>query len=172
MTRLANPAIRMIRRRRRGVISALALAAMCVPATGATASTLPQDFKTDAASNAPAVSSDYSLPSDFRSDSASRSSAPADESTHYLPSNFRSDSASNAPNTPSAGHLPSNFRTDAADGHARQPAPAQVTVQAPESSGFDWGDAGIGAAALLGLLALGGGMTLLVLRQRGPKYAS
>jgi hypothetical protein len=43
-------------------------------------------------------------------------------------------------------------------------APAPSVVQVPVD-GFQWGDAGIGAAAMLGLIALCGG-TLLVLSER------
>jgi hypothetical protein len=120
MTRLANPALRLKRRRRR-FIAGLAFAAMALPAAGVAA-----PYK------------DPVVPS-------------ASTSTYQLPSNFRSE---------------------ATDGHAQAPAPAPatVTVQANGSNGFDWGDAGIGAATIVGLLALGGGMTLLVShnRRRSP----
>ena len=39
--------------------------------------------------------------------------------------------------------------------------PAVVEVQAP-SGGFDWGDAGIGAAGMLALFCIGGGSALLI----------
>jgi hypothetical protein len=39
-----------------------------------------------------------------------------------------------------------------------QPAPAPVTASA--SSGFDWGDAGIGASAMLALVAIAGGAAI------------
>ena len=51
------------------------------------------------------------------------------------------------------------------------------TVQAPvvesssvpsASSGIDWGDVGIGAAAMLGLVSLGLGATLIARRRRFP----
>jgi hypothetical protein len=45
--------------------------------------------------------------------------------------------------------------------------PAVVEVQAP-SGGFDWGDAGIGAAGMLALFSIAGGATLLIAgRRRG-----
>jgi hypothetical protein len=40
-------------------------------------------------------------------------------------------------------------------------APAVVEIQAP-SGGFDWGDAGIGAAGMLALFCIGGGSALLI----------
>jgi hypothetical protein len=45
--------------------------------------------------------------------------------------------------------------------------PAVVEVQAP-SGGFDWGDAGIGAAGMLALFSIAGGAALLIAgRRRG-----
>ena len=63
---------------------------------------------------------------------------------------------------------------DAAEGRGAFNAPevtvVKVTDPAPESGGLDWGDAGIGAGGLLGLILLGLGSTLAVLhrRQGGP----
>ena len=49
-----------------------------------------------------------------------------------------------------------------------QPAVQIVRVSAP--GGFDWGDAGIGAAGALGLsmVALGGGLVIAARRSRAP----
>jgi hypothetical protein len=49
-------------------------------------------------------------------------------------------------------------------------APRLVTVSRvdPSSGGFDWGDAGIGAAAMLTLMGLGTGALVLSRRSRGP----
>ena len=56
---------------------------------------------------------------------------------------------------------------------ARGVTPSTVEAPAVESSlasassgGFDWGDAGIGAAAMLGLVSLAGGMTLIATHSR------
>jgi hypothetical protein len=152
----------MIRRRRKSVITGLAFAAMAIPVTAGAA-----PYKDPSVPQASAGS--QVLPSNFRSDAASNGSVSS--SSQALPSNFRSDAASNgsaSDNTSSSYTLPSNFRSEAIDGHAQQPAP--TTVQVSSSSGFDWGDAGIGAAAIAGLLALCGGMTLLVTshRRRSP----
>jgi hypothetical protein len=43
--------------------------------------------------------------------------------------------------------------------------PAVVEVQAP-SGGFDWGDAGIGAAGMLALFSIAGGAALLISGRR------
>jgi hypothetical protein len=43
--------------------------------------------------------------------------------------------------------------------------PAVVEVEAP-SGGFDWGDAGIGAAGMLALFCIGGGSALLIAGRR------
>jgi hypothetical protein len=51
--------------------------------------------------------------------------------------------------------------------------PAIVEVEAP-SGGFDWGDAGIGAAGMLGLFSIGAGVGLLVTarkRRQGLRVA-
>jgi hypothetical protein len=47
-------------------------------------------------------------------------------------------------------------------------APRTVTVSSP--SGFDWADAGIGAAGALSLLALGGGSILVT--RRSPRASA
>jgi hypothetical protein len=41
-----------------------------------------------------------------------------------------------------------------------------VEIREVPGSGFDWGDAGIGAAGLLALLSIAGGVTLLVVGRR------
>lgn len=146
MTGLANPAIRLVRRRR-SVVAGLAFAAMALPAA--------------------AGAGPYQVPSSFQSENASNGTS----NTQQLPSNFKSENASNSSGQSSSAlsstyTLPSTFRSEATDGHIQLPAPPVATVQVQEPNGFDWGDAGIGAATIAGLLALGGGMTLLVLHHR------
>jgi hypothetical protein len=92
-------------------------------------------------------------------------------SAYQVPSSFHSENASGSSASTSGYRLPSSFRAEATDGHAQQPVPERVTAQVRPSS-FDWGDAGIGAASIVGLLALCAGMTLLVMRRRhGPAVA-
>ncbi|HEY1274716.1 MAG TPA: hypothetical protein VGF25_07390 [Thermoleophilaceae bacterium] len=47
-----------------------------------------------------------------------------------------------------------------------QPAPEARVVQESPSSGFDWGDAGIGAAAALGMIGAGGALVLTTRRRQ------
>ena len=51
----------------------------------------------------------------------------------------------------------------------RSSAPGQAVAS---SSGFDWSDAGVGAAASIGLLLLAGGVTVTVRHGRGRLTAS
>lgn len=48
--------------------------------------------------------------------------------------------------------------------------PTRVVVAATPATGFDWGDAGVGATAALGLVAVGGGAFMVagVKRRRHP----
>jgi len=50
-------------------------------------------------------------------------------------------------------------------------APQTQAVEAPEDSGFDWGDAGIGAAGALSLLSLGAGAVVIARRSRSSHPA-
>ena len=54
---------------------------------------------------------------------------------------------------------------DAPVGHS-EPQRTPVVVTAPSSSGFDWGSAGIGAAAGAGLVLVGAGSFALTYRGR------
>ena len=52
----------------------------------------------------------------------------------------------------------------------RTPTIIEVTSPtAPSSSGFDWGDAGIGAAGTLAVIAIAAGGTVLVTRRRSAR---
>jgi hypothetical protein len=53
-------------------------------------------------------------------------------------------------------------------GATQSPQPAVQVVRVPAPGGFDWGDAGIGAAGGLGLsmLAVGGGLVIAQRRER------
>lgn len=71
-----------------------------------------------------------------------------------------------------ASALPIEYMQSGAPGGSSQPTrtievPRTVTVDSP--SGFDWGDAGIGAAGALSLLALGGGSVLVARRRLGAR---
>jgi len=71
-----------------------------------------------------------------------------------------------------ASALPIEYMQPADAGGGGQPARTvevsrTVTVDSP--SGFDWGDAGIGAAGTLSLLALGAGSVLVARRRLGTR---
>jgi hypothetical protein len=78
--------------------------------------------------------------------------APAAAAARPLPAD--PPSSSTVPNTSSQPYV---LKGTHDVGTTTQPAPAQV-VQVTPSGGFDWGDAGIGAAGAIGLtmLAMGG----------------
>jgi len=66
---------------------------------------------------------------------------------------------------PTAGASPADSAQPAAA--ARTPPAVTRTVDAP-SSGFDWADAGLGAAGTLSLLALGAGGVAVTRRRSHP----
>jgi hypothetical protein len=77
---------------------------------------------------------------------------------------------------PDAGQdLRSPDARDAADGRGTFNSPEVTVVKIPESapasgSGLDWGDTGIGAGGMLGLVLLGLGATLIIThRKQGPR---
>ena len=130
--------------RRTQLITTAALVAACaVPATAAAQG---QDLRSPDTRDAAAAAEEQSY-QDLRSPDA-RDAATASTQTAYQ-----------------------DLRSPDARDVGREP----VTVQIPEpvvqirevpGSGFDWGDAGIGAAGLLALLSITGGVTLMVLGRR------
>jgi uncharacterized membrane protein YphA (DoxX/SURF4 family) len=64
---------------------------------------------------------------------------------------------------PSAAAMP--IDSVAASGHDQKPAP-EVVTRTVDSGGFDWEDAGLGAAGMLSLLALGAGAVVVVRRSQ------
>jgi len=70
---------------------------------------------------------------------------------------------------PSAGARPADLQpapTHAAI-HAAAPVPHTATrIVEVRSSGFDWGDAGLGAAAMLSVLGVGAGAVVVTRRAR------
>jgi hypothetical protein len=70
---------------------------------------------------------------------------------------------------PSAGARPADVGPPAtvAASHATAPAPPTATrIVEVRSSGFDWGDAGLGAAGMLSLLGVGAGVLVVARRSR------
>jgi hypothetical protein len=65
--------------------------------------------------------------------------------------------------------LPSNFRTDASSGGYTSVATSAPSVSLPSAgSGFQWGDAGIGAAGALVLMGASG-LGAVAMRRRRPE---
>ncbi|MFL5889354.1 MAG: hypothetical protein ACJ76M_09745, partial [Solirubrobacteraceae bacterium] len=55
---------------------------------------------------------------------------------------------------------------DVAIGRTTSATPAPVVVHPSPSGDFDWGDASIGGGVVLVIVALGGGLTVLVMHRR------
>jgi hypothetical protein len=150
--------------RRTQLITTAALVAACaVPATAAAQG---QDLRSpdtrDAAEAAAAEEQHYQ---DLRSPDT-RDAARASETRQYL--DLRSPDARDAGRTPDTRvtqDLRSPDARDAGRPPVQVPTPVVEIRDAP-GSGFDWGDAGIGAAGLLALLSIAGGVTLMVLGRR------
>ena len=69
------------------------------------------------------------------------------------------------PVTQVAQDLRSPDARDAGRPPAQVPTPV-VDIRDAPSGGFDWGDAGIGAAGLLAMLSIAGGLALMVTTRR------
>ena len=70
---------------------------------------------------------------------------------------------------PSAGARPADLQPPPAPAaiHATAPAPHAATrIVEVRSGGFDWGDAGLGAAAMLSVLGVGAGAVVVTRRSR------
>jgi hypothetical protein len=65
-----------------------------------------------------------------------------------------------------AADLRSPDAVDAATNPGARSYRPPIVVEMRSSSGFDWGDAGIGAGGMLGLVAIAGGATFVVIRRR------
>ena len=90
---------------------------------------------------------------------------------------LRSPDARDAGRTPDTGVTQDLRSPDARDAGRPESPPVQtpiVEIREVPSGGFDWGDAGIGAAALLALFSITAGLALLVgarRRRRGFELA-
>ena len=67
---------------------------------------------------------------------------------------------------PAASALPAELTQSPANGQEDPATPVRV-VTVHTDSGFDWGDAGIGAAAGLSLMLVGAGSAIVVRRRPG-----
>lgn len=105
----------------------------------------------------------------------------AAQAISILPANFHTDASSSGYVTPQAspssastpgsdaGTLPANFRTDASSGGYVTPQATTSSASVPQtSSGFQWADAGIGAAGAVVLLSAGALGASATRRRRRP----
>jgi hypothetical protein len=142
--------------------------ALAVTALGAsTAGAMPADFRTpDAIDAGPPVTQTMK---DLRTPDAVEAGTPA---TTTAGTDLRTPDAVDA-GTTAATTAGTDLRTpDAVDhglGRGTFSAPDVTVVKVvdpPPATGFDWGDAGIGAGGLLGLILVGLGGTLVVSHRR------
>jgi len=148
--------------RRTQIITTAALVAAC--AVPATAAAQRQDLRSPDARDAAAtaLAEHYQ---DLRSPDARDAASPS-EPRQY--SDLRSPDARDAAtaSTQSAYQdLRSPDARDAGRPPVEVPTPVVEFREVP-GNGFDWGDAGIGAAGLLALLSIAGGVTLLAVSRR------
>ncbi len=144
-------------RRTQLIITTAALVATCaVPATAAAQS---QDLRSPDARDA-ATAAEAQSYQDLRSPDA-RDAATASEPRQY--SDLRSPDARDAGRTPDtsvAQDLRSPDARDAGRTPVEVPTPV-VEIREVPGSGFDWGDAGIGAAGMLALFSIAAGLALM-----------
>jgi hypothetical protein len=152
----------------RSVATVLAVAALGVPPA---ASALPtEDLRFPEVAGVPAI------PSDLRSPDAS--GAPEIGSLEQQtppPSDLRSPDASGAPEIGSPQQQtppPSDLRSPDAVDSARMLQSPEPPVAAVEPPSFDWGDAGIGAGAILGLILVGLAVAFAVVHGRNRTIAT
>jgi hypothetical protein len=151
--------------------TAALVAVSAAPASAATFEQLHSD-SSKSQGQAYVLNRDYGSPD--RIDAASKSQGKAD----VLDRNYGSPDALDASRQPAERGtyvLNRDYGSpDAADA-ARNLPPVQTAVLEPRdvsSGGFDWGDAGIGAAGMLALFSIAGGAALLLTgRRRGHGIA-
>jgi hypothetical protein len=144
------------------ILTTAALVAVCAaPASAATFEQLHSD-SSKSPGQAYVLNRDYGSPD--RIDAASKSQGQA----YVLNRGYGSPDALDAAPHPAGGDeyvLNRNYGSPDAVDAARDLPPVQTAVLEPRdapSSGFDWGDAGIGAAVMLGLSSIAAGSVLLL----------
>ena len=142
----------------------------------------------DAARGVPADGGQYALDRDFGSPDAADAAAtpaPADSGKYALGRDFGSPDAADAAATRASADggqyaLDRPYGSPDAVDAARDLPPVTiptpvVEVRGAPSGGFDWGDAGIGAAGMLGLFSIAAGAALLLVgrkRRHGVSVAT
>jgi hypothetical protein len=142
--------------RRTQLITTAALVAACAVPAGAAAQS--QDLRSPDARDAAAAAQAQSY-QDLRSPDA-RDAARPSETRQY--SDLRSPDARDAGK---AAQVTQDLRSPDARDVGRTPVevPTQVVeIREVPGSGFDWGDAGIGAAGMLALFSITAGLALMV----------
>ena len=124
----------------------------------------PQDLRSPDARDAGSASESPRY-TDLRSPDA-RDAGSVSESPRYT--DLRSPDARDVGLTHDTGVAQDLRSPDARDAGRPQVPPADNVVEIREvpTGGFDWGDAGIGAAGILALLSIGAGLTLLITGRR------
>jgi hypothetical protein len=148
------------------ILTTAALVAVCAaPASAATFEQIHSD-SSKSQGQAYVLNRDYGSPD--RIDAASKSQGQA----YVLDRNYGSPDALDAARQPAERGtyvLNRDYGSpDAADA-ARNLPPVQTAVLEPRdvsSGGFDWGDAGIGAAGMLAIFSIAGGVALLLTGRR------
>jgi hypothetical protein len=151
--------------RRSHILTATALLAVCVAPGSALA--MPDQ------PTAPQVSQD------LRSPDARDAALQAAESTPQVAQDLRSPDARDAAlqAAESTPQVAQDLRSPDARDAGRVSPPVQtplVEIREVPSNGFDWGDAGIGAAGIVAMLSIAAGLTLLLAsrrRRRGVQTA-
>ena len=176
--------------RRSHILTAGVLTALCVapgaavampdqPASPSSTTQTYQDLRSPDARDAGQAAETPQVAQDLRSPDARDAAVQAAESTPQVAQDLRSPDARDAAVQAAESTPPvaQDLRSpDARDAGRISPPVQQPVVEIREvpSSGFDWGDAGIGAAGILAMFSIAAGLTLLVgsrRRRHGLKTA-
>jgi hypothetical protein len=113
-----------------------------------------------------AVSSAAAAPADLRSPGAAQPAAVAPPSTDLRSPDAQDLGRGILPQSTAVVDARSPDSVDRATGGGVRATPAVELVQVGGSSGFDWGDAAIGAGGLAALALLGSGIALMEMHRR------
>jgi hypothetical protein len=147
--------------RRTQLITSVALVAACAAPASAVAQT--QDLRSPDARDAASAAEKRSY-QDLRSPDARDAARPVETPSYTDLRSPDARDAARAVETPSYTDLRSPDARDA--GLDRPPVTIPVVDVPGNTGGFDWSDAGIGAAGMLGLMGIAAGSILAVLQSR------
>jgi len=172
--------------RRSHILTSATLLAICVGPGSAIAmpdqpvpsrSSVPQDLRSPDARDAATQVASTQVAQDLRSPDARDAATQSAQPTTQVAQDLRSPDARDAAAQQAPTQVAQDLRSpDARDAGRISPPVQQPIVEIREvpSNGFDWGDAGIGAAGILAMLSIAAGFTLLVgsrRRRRGVQPA-